>query len=149
MDCRRDPNTGEPIGSIAYEKPSEVPEWRIINLLPLGAIGFGNVAKAVAMVQRIMEEEGHGLVEAVIKGVKLFGVTDPKTIEKIRTTGSPTPAAAIAATTNTTRASDKPIPRASVKPTGATTLGAPPPYILAPLARLGGALSPGLMSGGC
>ncbi|KAK6345852.1 hypothetical protein TWF730_010195 [Orbilia blumenaviensis] len=88
MDCRRDPTTGEPIGSIVYAKPSKAPEWLILNLLPLGAIGFGNVAKAVAMVRRIMEEEGHEMHEAVVRGVKLMGVTDPKIIEGIRSQGT-------------------------------------------------------------
>ncbi|KAF3193802.1 hypothetical protein TWF225_009347 [Orbilia oligospora] len=121
MDCRRDPTTGEPIGSVMYDKPSEVPEWLILNLLPLGAIGFGNAAKAVAMIRRIMEEEGHGIYEAVIRGVKLFGVTDPQTIEKIR------------------RASDKPaVPAARL----VTAVSAPPAYLLAPLARLRGGAKP-------
>ncbi|KAF3088290.1 hypothetical protein TWF102_006620 [Orbilia oligospora] len=149
MDCRRDPTTGEPIGSVMYDKPSEVPEWLILNLLPLGAIGFGNAAKAVAMIRRIMEEEGHGICEAVIRGVKLFGVTDPQTIEKIRSAGSPT---TTTTTTNintisttatrapiTTRASDKPAVSAAHL---VTAVSAPPAYLLAPLARLRGGAKP-------
>ncbi|KAK6331610.1 hypothetical protein TWF718_002159 [Orbilia javanica] len=124
MDCRRDPTTGEPIGSVLYDKPSEVPEWLILSLLPLGAIGFGNAAKAVTMVQRIMEEEGHGVCEAVISGVKLFGVTDPKTIEKIRIAGSPKPTATTTTTTTiaTTTATTRAAARAATK---ATTVTAP------------------------
>ncbi|KAK6506509.1 hypothetical protein TWF506_011415 [Arthrobotrys conoides] len=125
MDCRRDPTTGEPIGSIVYDKPSEVPEWLILNLLPLGAIGFGNVAKVVAMIRRIMEEEGHGVCEAVIRGVKLFGVTDPQTIEKIRCAGSPTITTATTTTTitntTTTTTTTKPITKPATRATRATT----------------------------
>ncbi|KAK6524415.1 hypothetical protein TWF281_011323 [Arthrobotrys megalospora] len=135
MDCVRDPITGKPIGSIVYDKPSEVPEWHIINLLPLGAIGFGNAAKAVAMVQRIMEEEGHGVCEAVIKGVKLFGVTDPKIIEKIRSTGSP----ATTAATNPAAAVLAPSPPT---PPASPSSPSPPKWLLAPLARLRGGAKP-------
>ncbi|KAF3213185.1 hypothetical protein TWF192_009845 [Orbilia oligospora] len=156
MDCRIDPITGEPIGSVVYDKPSEVPEWLIINLLPLGAIGFGNAAKAVAMIRRIMEEEGHGICEAVIRGVKLFGVTDPQTIEKIRSAGSPTTTTTTNINTISTTATRAPIAaRASVKPiAGAsdkpavpaarpvTAVSAPPAYLLAPLARLRGGAKP-------
>ncbi|KAF3178301.1 hypothetical protein TWF788_007480 [Orbilia oligospora] len=105
---------------------------------------------------RIMEEEGHGICEAVIRGVKLFGVTDPQTIEKIRSAGSPTTTnnnniSTIGTTATrapiTTRASVKPIAGASNKPVvpaarPITAVSAPPAYLLAPLARLRGGAKP-------
>ncbi|KAF3912349.1 hypothetical protein AA313_de0206647 [Arthrobotrys entomopaga] len=83
MECIRDAKTGKPIGSVLYEKPHENIAKHIINILPLGALGVDQAINAVAMVQKTMEDEGLGVRAAVIKTVKLLGVTDQKIIDEI------------------------------------------------------------------
>ncbi|KAF3915220.1 hypothetical protein ABW20_dc0108562 [Dactylellina cionopaga] len=89
MECSRDRKTGEPVGSILYEWPSQVPERHIINLLPLNILGVGGCIDAVAMVKNTVEKEKCGVREAAIKTVILLGVTDQGIIARIRNAPPP------------------------------------------------------------
>ncbi|EPS40061.1 hypothetical protein H072_6173 [Dactylellina haptotyla CBS 200.50] len=128
MQCIRNAR-GEPMGSILYEKPTDVPERCIIDLLPLGAIGVANCIKAVAMVKKTIKEDNLEARMAVIKTVKLFGVTDQKIFEKIWASGAlarvqgPMPATAAATVTITVTAAKKQqtVPRAISTPTWTLT----------------------------
>ncbi|KAK6338113.1 hypothetical protein TWF696_001584 [Orbilia brochopaga] len=78
-----DSKTGEQLSSVLYERPLDVPEHQIISLLPLKAIGYNNALNAVDAVKKAIREEGLSLREAVIKTVKLLGVTDQAVLDKI------------------------------------------------------------------
>ncbi|KAF3913979.1 hypothetical protein ABW21_db0207864 [Orbilia brochopaga] len=89
MERVPDIHTGEPVGSILYENPSQVSERHIINILPIRALGVSNCIKAVAMVKDTIVNDKIGVREAVIKTVILFGVTDQDNIMKIRNAPPP------------------------------------------------------------